>query len=844
MLSGLPITVVRPTRSLRKKPLALAIVSASLALHTAVGAPLFAPASQARAESVEKTYGIPAGPLDAALIRFAGEAGVVVSFDTRMTAGHQSPALNGRFSVEQGFARLLQGSPFSVVRNADGSWSLLQTPGQGSVALAPTAVVGQGLAESGAAYTVQSATVGSKVATSLREVPHSVSVVTRQQIEEQNLNSLTEVMAKVTGVTLQKGGIAQASMGNESNFFSRGFAVSNTQIDGGAPLSTSIAGYGALSQLDMAQYERVEFLRGVDGLFSSSGDPGGTVNLVRKRALRDSRLAFSASAGSWDNYRSEFDLTGPLVDSGDIRGRLGMAYQDSKAFYDYGDLQNSLAYGSLEFDLSPDTTLTLGGSYQDVDGVPYFNGLPRYSNGEDLKLPRHTAFTSNWNRVREETRQAYARVEHSFAPDWSLTTELNWVDIDRNSSGLYYFGGVDPESGLGPAWYNYPNTGGSERKTLNSYFKGRFSAFGLEHDVLGGLDYTHTVGSVVQYTGVIANLPLDLGGRTPPADQGSRLNKDQYLTEIRKSLYGMTRLSLSEEVKFIIGGRLADYAYQNKQDFFDGETPPSRPSTKHESGVFTPYAGLTWDLDPRWTLYTSYAETFTPQTGYSMGPQPGSPLEPSTSKNYELGLKGQLFDGRMNSAFALYRIEQDGAAIEDGQYDFGGDCCYRNQGLVVSQGFDAEISGEVAPGLQLIAGYTYAHVVDKEGDEARDSFAGVTPKHLFKLWGTYQLPGQWQDWKVGLGATTQSRTSKNGYVTTFNPDSGKFDGEDVTYKFMQAGYTVWSGSIDYRIDEHWSATLNANNLADKRYYATVGTSAYNNFYGDPRNFMLTLRAKF
>ena len=840
MSSGSSHTVLHPVRPLRKKPLAVAIVSASLALHCALGAPLASAQSQAGAASIQRTYAIPAGPLDLSITRFAGEAGVVLAFDTRMTAGHQSPALQGSYDVEQGFARLLQGSPFSVVHNSDGSYSLVETSAQGSVALAPTSVVGLG----STAYNASHATVGSKVATSLREVPHSVSVIGRQQIEDQNLNSLTEVMSKMTGVTLQKAGISQASMGNESNFFSRGFAVSNTQIDGGAPLSTSIAGYGALSQLDMAQYERVEFLRGVDGLFSSSGDPGGTVNLVRKRALRENRLAFSASAGSWDNYRSEFDLTGPLVDSGSVRGRLGMAYQDSKAFYDYGDLQNSLVYGSLELDLNDDTTLTLGGSYQDVDGVPYFSGLPRYSNGDDLALPRHTAFTSNWNTVREETTQAYARLEHGFSPDWSLTTDLSYVDIDRDSTGLYYFGGVDPDSGTGPAWYHYPNTGGSERKTLNSYLKGSFEAFGLEHQVLGGVDYTHTVGSVVQHVGYISNIPLDLAGRTPPADQGSYLNKNQYLTEIRKSLYGMTRLALSERMKFIIGGRLADYSYQNKQNFFDGVTAPSRPSTKHESGVFTPYAGLTYDLDEQWTAYTSYAETFTPQTGYSKGPAPGSPLDPSTSTNYELGLKGQLLDGRLNTAFALYRIEQEGAAIEDTVFPYAGDCCYRNQGQVVSQGFDAEISGEVAPGLQLMAGYTYAHVVDKESDESRDAFAGVTPKHLFKLWGTWQLPGQLQDWKVGLGATSQSRTSKNGYVTSFNPDSGKFDGDDVSYKFMQAGYTVWNSSIDYRIDEHWSATLNANNLFDKRYYATVGTAAYNNFYGDPRNFMLTVRAKF
>jgi outer membrane receptor for ferric coprogen and ferric-rhodotorulic acid len=225
-------------------------------------------------------------------------------------------------------------------------------------------------------------------------------------------------------------------------------------------------------------------------------------------------------------------------------------------------------------------------------------------------------------------------------------------------------------------------------------------------------------------------------------------------------------------------------------------------------------------------------------------------LDPTTSKNYEIGLKGQSFDGRMNTSFAIYRIEQDNTAVYDenginnGPPGTDATCCYVNAGEVVSQGFDAEISGEVASGLQLMAGYTYNHLAAKDSEESRSTFEGVTPKHLLKVWGTYQLPGTLQDWKVGLGAISQSATSKRGSVTPFNPTSGQFDGDPVDYKFRQSGYTLWSASMDYQIDKNWSATLNANNLFDKKYYSTVGTSAYNNFYGDPRNFMLSVRSQF
>ena len=823
--------------------LALAV---HLALGTAIAWPGVSFAEQMNS-SQTRPYNIAAGTLTETLSQFASRSGVALSFDGARTQALQSPGLQGNYSVDQGFAVLLAGSGLHAVRQANGVYLLIASKhSKGAVELGATSVLGQALQEDAHSYTVNAATVGSKVATSLREVPHSVSVITRQRIEDQNLNSLTDVMGKMTGVSLQKGGISQAAMGNESNFFSRGFAVSNTTLDGGAPLTTSIAGYGSLSQLDMAQYERVEFLRGVDGLYSSTGDPGGTINLVRKRALRENQLTFSASAGSWDNYRSEFDLSGPLVDSGDIRGRLGMAYQDSKSFMDYVDTQNALTYGALEFDLAPDTTLTLGGSFQDNDGVPYFAGLPRYTNGDDLELPRHTAFTSDWNTVREKTTQLYTRLEHSFNADWSLTTDLTYVDIDRDSTGLYFFGGVDPLTGTGTTWHQFPNKGGSVRKTVNSYAKGGFDAFDRHHDVLFGVDYTNTVGTVIQRIGRIQGIPVDLDGRNPPEDLGSTANKKQELPEIRRSAYGMTRLALSEELKLILGGRLSDYSYQNKQDFYDGVTPPSRPETQHKRGVFTPYAGLTYDLDEQWTTYTSYAETFTPQAGFT--DTDGVQLDPATSKNYEIGLKGQLLDGRMNTSFAVYRIEQENNAVYDefGTGPIGSEatCCYFNAGQVVSKGFDAEVSGEVAKGLQLMAGYTYNRLEAKSADEGRSTFEGVTPKHLLKVWGTYQLPGELYDWKVGLGAISQSATSKQGFVTPFNPATGKFDGDPVNYKFLQSGYTVWSASLDYQIDNNWSATLNANNLFDKKYYSTVGTSAYNNFYGDPRNFMLTVRSKF
>ncbi|MBO3273703.1 TonB-dependent receptor domain-containing protein [Pseudomonas schmalbachii] len=146
--------------------------------------------------------------------------------------------------------------------------------------------------------------------------------------------------------------------------------------------------------------------------------------------------------------------------------------------------------------------------------------------------------------------------------------------------------------------------------------------------------------------------------------------------------------------------------------------------------------------------------------------------------------------------------------------------------------------------LNLFAGYTYNHTVDSKDDATRAIYSGVTPKHLFKLWATYRLPGELEKWKVGAGVTAQSANYRSGTVATFDPATQSYTGPTEDYKFTQAGYAIWNSSIDYLIDENWSTTLNLNNLFDKRYYQTVGTSANGNFYGEPRNFVLTVRSKF
>ncbi len=799
------------------------------------------------------SFKIGAQPLASALDHLAEQSGLQVIYNGELVQGLQSPGVNGLQEPQAALEHLLSGSGLAWRSVGAASVTLYKRPADSSaLELSATSVIAQTLddsTENTGSYTTGSVAVGSKVAKSLREVPHSVSVITRQQIEDQNLHNLTDVMDKTPGVTSRKATQrAGSSFGNDSNFYSRGFEVSNVQLDGGAPMDPSMSGFGSVSQLDMAQFDHVEFLRGVDGLYSGAGDPGGTINMVRKRALAHNQLAFSTSAGSWDNYRSEADITGPLTEQGNVRGRLGIAYQDRKYFYDPGNMTTKVAYGSLEFDLSPDTLLTVGGSYQEAQGVINFAGLPRAINGDDLKLSRKHALTTDWNTSHEKTAQGYIRLQHSFSEDWAMTLDAMRMEMDRDAKGIFGYGAVNPITGNGHFITGYPAKTGMDRDAYSATLKGGFDLFARHHELVIVGDYQKGKAYSRQRMSNFMEAPINIFNPVMPADNGDFPVKDDYYTSTKTGLSGMLRMSITDPMNVILGARVANYKHADDSFYknADGTSAGSQGKRALEdNGVVTPYVGVTYDLTDQWTAYTSYAETYRPQYMQLKGPYPGSPLDPSEAKSYEVGLKGELFSGRLNTSFALYRVEQTGDAAADGPsqgWNQGKQCCFINQGETISQGLDAEISGELQPGWQMSAGYTYNH--SRDADTQNAEYRAITPKHMVKLWTTYQLPGMLHNWKVGGGVVAQSATYVSGTVREYNPVSGEFDGAEQDFKFIEPGRAIWSTSVDYKIDENWSATIIANNLFDKRYYETFGSSASGNFYGEPRSLALTVRSKF
>lgn len=321
-------------------------------------------------------FDIGAQPLGNALNRLAAQSGLQVIYDGNMVQGKSSRAVSGRQEPQDALGQMLQGSGLTWRATGSGSVMLEKLPEQGGpLELGATTIGGQQLGETTegtGSYTTAITQTATKLPLSIRETPQSVTVVTRQQMDDHGALAVGDVLRNVPGIT------QQAYDSDRMEFSARGFAITNYQYDGVNRIYDGVYGE-APTHVDTATFDRIEVIKGSTGLMTGSGDPSATVNLVRKKPTKEFKASVSGTVGSWDNYRSEGDISGPLNDSGSVRGRFVGAYQDRNSYLDHYNQKKDLFYGILEADLTPDTLLTLGIDKQSVTprGTSW-TGTPTY----------------------------------------------------------------------------------------------------------------------------------------------------------------------------------------------------------------------------------------------------------------------------------------------------------------------------------------------------------------------------------------------------------------------------------------------------------------------------------
>ena len=662
-------------------------------------------------------------------------------------------------------------------------------------------------------------TAGSKVPVKLREVPQTVNVVGQQRIEEQNLYTLEQAMKQVGGVTVQR------IDANRTTYLSRGFEMTSLSLDG---TPTTMDGRIFLSP-DMAMYERVEVLKGPAGILNGTGGTGGTINLVRKRPQAEAAVDGELSVGSWDDYRSMIDVTGPLTESGNIRGRAVASKRDRHFYYDGGDEKSNLFYGVLEADLTPDTLLTLGVSHQEVDARGAQRSLPSYLSvtpGGDFKLSlvdvsRSNFYGADWNRDYFWSDSAFAELEQQLAGGWKAKLSLRHAQNNFDLTQAYARNGfgIDPELNvvdINAIRFDYRE----EQNEVDAYVDGPFRLFGREHKLLLGANYSR---SEFHNKGDFDSEFLEEVDLFDPQVSAAPIalvpQQDVFADTRQRGIYSNLRLSLADPLTLVLGGRLSWWDFDNTTYTPSGAR--TGKSNDNVDGEFTPFVGLVYDINQTYSLYASYAEVFQPHDARTRDSN-GGMLEPLQGEQWEAGIKGEYLDGALAATFALFQVEEENRAIDD-----------LNEGTIAggkarSRGFETELNGQLTTDWTLNANYTYTH---KDHLNSTDTVKIYTPKHILRVWTRYQLPGDLQRWNL--------QASMNSVSKTYNTITPLGDA-----KLQQSGYTLFDAGFGYQITPQLSADLLVTNLTDKKYCQRINTMQDGNIWGDPRAATMTLRAKF
>ncbi len=665
-------------------------------------------------------------------------------------------------------------------------------------------------------YTSKNSTSATGLDLSLRNTPQSVTVITRERIDDQALTTVGDALRNTTGVSLKP-----VDRGR-NNLSARGFDINNFQLDG----SPVVTGNIGLETGGTAMYERIEVVRGATGLMSGAGDPSASINLVRKHADADSLTGtFSAQLGSWNQRTGTLDVGAPLNSSGSIRGRFVADASRQDAFIDLESTKRTAFYAVVDADLGSRARLSVGASHQrdDRDGVLWASLPYWYSDGTRTNYSRDKTSATRWNRWDTQDQSAFVAFNVELPAAWNLRAEVNYHRQDEDSMLLWMWGDPDPVTGEGMEAYPYHYFADPRQVRASVVASGPFELFGRKHELAAGVTRSRIKGGWLNRDAVNAVVPVgDFdawdGSYAEPEMTDFYVGSRGITSET--AAYLVTRLSLTERVKFIAGARFTDW-----KDVVEAGAWTAEPYVQKESAVITPYAGLVVDLTKQLSAYASYTDSFKPQTDQDRN---GRYLDPLTGNSYELGVKSEMLDGKLFASAALFRIDQENFPVVDVGFFVPGTLnpAMRAAQGVEAEGYELEVAGEPAAGLRLSLGWTNYSAKDADGVDVAVDHA----RKLLRFFTKYELPGSLSRLSIGGGVNWEGDRP----ATATNPVTGELE------KVGQPAYALVDLMSKYELSDRISLQFNVSNLLDKKYRSGSfwWGAPYN--YGEPRKVLLSV----
>lgn len=638
-------------------------------------------------------------------------------------------------------------------------------------------------------YLVPEASTATRTDTPLRDIPQSIQVVPQQVLEDQNAVRLRDALRNVSGVF-----VGNTFGGTTDNFNIRGFADATILRDGFKESFTE----SGLSLRDLADVEQIEVLKGPASVLYGYVEPGGAINLVTKQPSNDPFYNVDLSIGSYGFYRPSIDFSGPLTSNKALRYRLNLAYQNADSFRDFVDSERVFAAPIFDLKLGDKTNLSINTSYL-YDRRTFDRGI--VAIGEevaDIPIERFLGEPDDFRRI-EQFNIGY-RFEHEFNDNLKIRNRFQY--LQNNESG-FNTNATELDEDTGTLYRDYfDNANEYKLYAMQTDLISKFRTGSVNHQLLFGFDLQRNTiegffrtpfdafdTSVEDRQTPSINIFNPIYNVRPPDRSSFIFRRDDLTTTDSLGIFLQDQIALADNVKLLVGGRFDTITQELDDELNDSESSQS-------NDAFSPRVGIVYQPIQPISLYASYSRSFAPNTGIGFD---GSLLEPTRGTQYETGIRAEL-NPALAATLAAYEITKTNIATTDPN-----DPAFSIAvGEQRSRGIEFDISGEVSPGWNIIASYSYtnAEITESEDYPIGNKVPNV-PHNKASLWTTYEFQNAGLE-GLGLG------------LGLFYVDARQGDLEN---SFELPSYMRTDAAIYYK-QNNWRAAINIQNLFGIRYFET------------------------
>jgi iron complex outermembrane receptor protein len=781
-------------------PLALALALGSTVAYSQIS-------GSARA-SAPVQISIAAQPLAQALNDLAQQARLELIVQPALVAGKAAPAVSGRLTPQQALDRLLAGS--GLAATIDGNVFVVKaasaTPGATLPLVTVTADAETALS-SGNGYVAKRSASGSKTDTPIIETPQSISVVTKQQLEDQKPRSIPEALNYAPGVFT---GLVGSS--NRYDYVAlRGFkdsSVDSTLLDGLRMLSDQ--GSYTSMQVDPYFLERIDVVRGPASVLYGRASPGGLVVLTSMAPQFQPYREVQLTTGNRNRREAAVDLTGPIDKDGVAAFRLTALTRSLDSQFSTVKEERQAIAASLAINPSRDTRLLLQAYLQDDPEGSYHSGVPADASlnaNHNGRLISRYFFDGDSSVEKYQRKQRFLgyQFEHAFNDAWKFRQNFRHVTADTTLRQIYGYGWASANE---LTRYYSGATESTRGNTVDNQLEGHFETGALKHTLLTGLDYQKRRVSGSWESG--SALPINVFNPSYGAPGLTGVTSDRIDRQLEQTgLYLQNQTEL-EHWRFTLGGRM-DWAKASNQ------YGPGNPA-QWSGSKFTKRAGVVYLFDNGVAPYVGYSDGFNPSL---RNDQQGNNLPPAETKQLEVGIRYQPKGSNTLLSAAVYDLSQKNVATRP-----VGAVYFEPTGKVRSRGLELEARSQLSRSVSVLASYTFT---DMKFTESSDGFTGKTPyqapRHMASVWG---------DWSFSPGYTVGAGARYVGSSWVDNANSQKVP----PYTLVDLMFRVDLAQLNPSL-KGANLRLSVNNLFDKTYVASCLSQQYC-YWGDARSMTATV----